>query len=434
MSLNRRHFLSIAGASAAAVSLAACAGGSASGSGEGQEGNGTLQFWSNHPGGKKDVEQKMVDAWNKANPDTPAKLITAGANYEELGQKFNAALSGGDLPDVILASDVTWFNFALNEQTEPLDDLWKEAGIKSGDIVDSLREDYEHNGKHYGMPYCRSTCLMYFNVDHLKKAGLPTDRGPETWDEFAEWAPKLMKVNGGKPALAVPTGTEYLDWYFQGMVWAFGGAYSEEWTATFTKPETLEAGKFLQDQVKAGHIGIVKDASNVFGLGNASALLESTGSLGGLKDSAKFEFVTTFLPGPGPSCPTGGAGLAMPSGISDERKKTAIKFMDFMTKPENTVTFTQATGYMPVRKSALELPEEKKYLKENPNAQTAIDQLAENTKPQDAARVSVPGGGARIGGALDRITTGGEDVETVFKELNKETQGKIDSDIKPLLK
>lgn len=433
MSLNRRTFLSIAGASATAASLAACAGGGA-GAGGGQESDGPLQFWSNHPGGSKDVEDAMIKAWNDANPDTPAELVSAGSNYEELAQKFNAALSGGDLPDVIIASDVTWFNFALNEQTEPLDDLWKDAGVDSDDLVESLREDYNLNDKHYGMPYCRSTCLMYFNLDHLEKAGLPTDRGPETWDEFTEWAPKLIEVNGGKPALAMPTGTDYLDWYFQGMVWAFGGAMSEDWTATFTKPETIEAGQFLQDQVKAGNIGIVKDASNVFGLGNASGLMQSTGSLGGLTDSAKFDFITTYLPGPGPSCPTGGAGLAMPSGISDERKQVAVKFMDFLTNPENTVTFSQATGYMPVRKSALELPEEKTYLSKNPNAETAINQLSENTKPQDAARVFVPGGGSRIGGALDRITTGGEDVKTVFEDLNKETQDKIDSDITPLLK
>ncbi|MBB4735989.1 sn-glycerol 3-phosphate transport system substrate-binding protein [Micrococcus cohnii] len=431
--LDRRSLLAFAGLSVAATSLTACAGGT-SGGGSGQEGDGTLQFWSNHPGGKKELEEEMVKAWNKANPDTPAKLITAGADYEELGQKFNAALSGGDLPDVILASDVTWFNFALNEQTEPLDDLWKEAGVKTDDYVDSLLKDYELEGKHYGMPYCRSTCLMYFNSEHLEKAGLPTDRGPETWEEFEEWAPKLKKVNGGKPALALPSGTDYLDWYFQGMVWAFGGALSEDWKATFTKKETLEAGKFLQKQVEEGNISIEKDASNVFGLGNASGLLQSTGSLGGLQEAAKFDFMTAFLPGPGPSCPTGGAGMAMPSGISDERKKTAVKFMEFMTNAENTVKFTQATGYMPVRKSALELPEEQKYLEENPNAKTAIDQLEENTKSQDAARVFVPGGGSRIGGALDRITTGGEDVEKVFKELNEETQRKIDSDITPLLK
>ena len=156
--------------------------------------------------------------------------------------------------------------------------------------------------------------------------------------------------------------------------------------------------------------------------------------MGGLKETATIPFITTYLPGPGPSAATGGAGLAVPAGISDERKANAVKFIDFLTNTENTIKFSQKTGYMPVRKDALDDPEEKKFLEENPNAQTAIEQLNENTKPQDYARVFVPGGGQRIGGVLDRITVGNEDVESAFGDLQKETQSVIDRDITPKLK
>ena len=110
-----------------------------------------------------------------------------------------------------------------------------------------------------------------------------------------------------------------------------------------------------------------------------------------------------------------------------------MKFIDFITNTENTIMFSQKTGYMPVRKDALDNPEERKFLDENPNAETAIKQLNENTKPQDFARVFVPGGGKRIGGALDKITVGGQDVEKVFADLDKETQQVIDRDITPKL-
>lgn len=167
-------------------------------------------------------------------------------------------------------------------------------------------------------------------------------------------------------------------------------------------PLPIEAGKFLQDQVKAGNIVINKDANNAFGIGNSAGLLQSTGSLGGLAKSAQIPFVTTYLPGPKPGACAGGAGLAIPNKISDERKVNAVKFVDFLTNTQNTIMFTQATGYMPVRKDAVDDPAEAKYLEENPNAMTAIKQLAENTAPQDYARVFVPGGGKLIGGGLDR--------------------------------
>lgn len=431
---SRRALLGGAGAAALALGgLSACGNTSGSGSGGGQASTGPIQFWSNHPGSSKAVEEKIIAAWNSANPDNQVQLIDGGSNYEELAQKFNAALSGGQLPDVIVASDVTWFNFALNEATTPLDDIWKEAGVKPETYVDTLREDYTFDGKHYGMPYARSTTLMYFNTDAMTKAGLDPAKGPSTWQEFAEWAPKLKEAMGGKPALIIPDGTDYLDWYFQGMIWTFGGGYSKEWEPTFTKAESIAAGKFLQEQVKAGNIAITKDAANTFGIGNSAGLLQSTGSLGGLKKSAQVPFVTTYLPGPKPGACTGGAGLAVPNGISDERKVNAVKFIDFLTSTQSTIEFTQATGYMPVRKDAVDDPAEAKFLEENPNAMTAIKQLAENTAPQDYARVFVPGGGKLIGAGLDRITIGGEDVEKVFGELSTETTKVYERDIKPLL-
>ena len=103
-----------------------------------------------------------------------------------------------------------------------------------------------------------------------------------------------------------------------------------------------------------------------------------------------------------------------------------------MTNPENTVYFSQNTGYMPVRTSAVELPDEKKYLDEHPNFLTAVNQL-EHTQKQDAGRVFVQGGGQRIGAALDKIA-GGADVAQSFKAIDTEEQKIIDRDITPKLK
>lgn len=425
--LNRRRFLALAGATASALTLGACAG-TGGGSGDAAEGEpGTINFWSNHPGLSKDLEVKLGNDFVAANAGTKVNVIDAGANYEEVAQKFNAALSGGELPDVLVISDVTWFNLALNEAITPLDSMFSAAGVETGDYVDSLFADYEFKDQHYALPYARSTPLFYYNKDIWKAAGLP-DRGPKTWQEFAEWGPKLAS-QGAKGAMAISDGTDYLDWYFQGMIWSFGGSYSQEWKPTFTEPKSIEAGKFLQKLFADKYLRIATEPSSDFSAGIASGFIDSTGTLGGLAETVKFDFGTAFLPAPEGvlSCPTGGGGLAIPSGISDERKALALKFINFITSTENTVTFSQATGYMPTRKSALKDPKEVAFLKANPNSRTAVEQLP-FTKSQDYARVFVPGGGLRIGAALDRIARG-DDVEQVFGQLNTETQEVIDRDI-----
>lgn len=246
-----------------------------------------------------------------------------------------------------------------------------------------------------------------------------------------EWSEALKgAVGSDKFALELADGSNYLDWYFQNMAWGYGGAYSQEWTPTFSDPGTVKAGQFLQELAKGGVVKFNATPEADFSAGLAACILQSTGSLGGISKDAGFEVGTAFLPGTD-NCPTGGAGVAVPANISDERKANAVKFAEFLTNPENTVTFTQATGYMPVRKSAVELPEEVSYLEENPNAKTAIDQLP-HTRSQDHARVLLPGGGARIGKALDQVAQG-QDVAAVFAALDAESQQVFENQIKSKL-
>ena len=116
---SRRGFLGLAGA-AGIAGLSACAGtGTAPSTGSGGGSSNTIEFWSNHPGNSKPVEQEIIKAFEAANPSLKVKLVDAGKNYEEVAQKFNASLAGGQLPDVVVVSDVTWFNFALNKQLAP---------------------------------------------------------------------------------------------------------------------------------------------------------------------------------------------------------------------------------------------------------------------------------------------------------------------------
>ncbi|TCN46806.1 sn-glycerol 3-phosphate transport system substrate-binding protein [Rhodococcus sp. SMB37] len=439
--LNRRGFLGLTGLVATSAALAACAGtgggssGSSSASGSGAAGDATtVNFWSNHPGKSIEIEKELISRFQAQNPELTVNLIDGGKNYEEVSQKFNAALSGGDLPDVVVLSDVWWFNYAITGAIAPLDDLFSTVGVDTGDYVDSLLADYLYEGSHFALPYARSTPLFYYNKDVWTQAGLP-DRGPESWAEFDEWGPRIQEVVGsGKWAHGWGNAADYLGWTFEGPIWTFGGAYSDGWDLKFTDSKTLEAGAFLKDMIHTKkYASVSNDIANDFSAGLLASTIASTGDLSGITSNAAFEFGTAFLPAPdGPGCPTGGAGLAIPSGISDERKANALKFVDFVTNGDNTAYFSQNTGYMPVRKSAVENDEMKKYLDENPNARTAVDQLAV-TRSQDYARVFVPGADQVIGTGLEKIALQNADVAMTFAEIQDQLQQIIDRQITPNL-
>lgn len=438
--MDRRKFLALLSTATAASALAACAGTSttakksteSSASGEVTE----LTWWSNHPGSSKDIETELISRFEKANPGIKINLVDAGKDYGEVAQKFNAALTGSDLPDIVVLADVTWYNFAINGQLANVDELAKEANVDLSTYVKPLYEDYAHDGGHFGLPFARSTPLFYYNKEAWKAAGLP-DRGPESWDEMDEWAVKLKEANPDMKPFAWSDGKNYLSWYFQGANWAKGGSFSDDWEFKLTDPKTIEAIEWLKKitDPKDGYAYMGNDTAMDFSAGKCAATMLSTGSLGGVKDNAKFEFGTAFLPNPlgEGACPTGGAGLSIPAKIDKSRQLAAVKFIDFITNDENTSYWSQNVGYMPVRSTAVDHPEQKKFMEENPNFATAIKQLPD-TRPQDNVRIFLPNGDQEIGGALEKIITNRDDVKSTMEALEKSMKATYENQVAPLLK
>lgn len=440
--LDRRRFLrsaSIAGLATAA--LAACGGPSTSGgAGAGAESidyTGVtpapeITWWSNNPGGSQAVSQQIIDAFHASQSQVKVQLVTAGKNYEEIAQRFQTAQTGGTLPDLVVLSDVWWFRYYMQRSIVALDPLIEALNIETADYRPQLLSDYQYDGRQWALPWARSTPLFYYNKTHWAAAGLP-DRAPRTWAEFAEWVPRLQAANtGAQKPFQLPALDGYAGWSFQNNLWGWGGAWSKDWDITTDSPESVAALTFLQDSVySGGWSGVAsKDSADDLAAGAASATVSSTGSLVGILQAAKFDVGAGFLPGgpaaTAPVCPTGGAGLGVPAGITPERQLAAATFVKFLTSPENTVTFAGATGYMPVRTSADIAP----LVAKAPQSRVAIDQLAV-TRTQDRARVFLPGADQEMAKSSAAILTQRADVATTMTALKTTLQAIYDRDVKP---
>lgn len=444
--LSRRGFLGLSGGLAAAAALAAC-GGPDTGGGDKSTSAGDLDFsgvkpassitfWSSDPGGSHDVTQQIVDDFHKSQSAIKVNLVTAGANYEELANKFQAKLTGGGLPDIVVFSDVWWFRYYLQDNIIPLDSLFSAAGFEIDDYNQQLLSDYKYDGKYWAVPWARSTPLFYWNKSHWKAAGLP-DRAPATWDEFHEWMPKLAKANPHAIPYKLPDVAGYAGWSFQNNLWGWGGGWSKQdsFDVTCNSAESVAALQWLQDLVYKDKVSSVaaKDSTNDLSAGAASSTVASTGSLVGILKAAKFEVGAGFLPGgpkdTSPVCPTGGAGVGIPKKIAKENQLAAATFIKFLTSPENTVKFSQATGYMPVRTSA----DTSSLTSKTPQAKVAIDQLAK-TRTQDWARVFLPGADLEMAKSCQKILTQKADVQSEMDSLKTTLEKIYTTQVKPNLK
>src|SRR5690606_8191588 len=175
-------------------------------------------------------------------------------------------------------------------------------------------------------------------------------------------------------------------------------------------------------------VGFSSDTNADFQSGIYASLIGSTGSLTGHLEAAQFEVGTAFLPvGPagGPTVPTGGTGLAIPSSRSPEQQLAAAMFLKFRTDTDNTATFSQETGYMPVRQTAIDGEIMAAVYEETPQFRTSVDQLTE-TRVQDWVRVVTPGGDQIITDGIEELVRGGKGPEegfaTVTSKLDRRSE------------
>lgn len=380
-----------------------------------------ITYWGSFAAGSVngEAEAGMVERFNTSQSDVVVNYQFQGT-YEETAQKLTAGLAAGDVPDVCLLSDVWWFKFYLNNALAPLNDFMTAEGTDPADYVDSLINEGNREGVQYWMPFARSTPLFYYNRDMFGEIGVT--EAPKTWEEFTAYAPQLVQKDGDtltRAAFAHPSSGSYIAWLFQGVVWQFGGQYSDaDFNMQVNEGGSVEAGNFYRSSVADGWASTPTDVDADFLNGLTASMMASTGGMTRFLREATFDFGTAFLPeGPaGFGCPTGGAGMAVMA--ASEKQDAAYKFVAFGSTPENTAWWSQQTGYMPVRKSAIELPEMVAFYDENPQARVAVEQLAQ-TRPQDAARVFVPNGDQIIGGGLERITIDLEEVQPAFDDVNQ---------------
>jgi sn-glycerol 3-phosphate transport system substrate-binding protein len=375
-------------------------------------------YWGAFSGALGERETEIVQRFNDSQTDVKLTYESQN-NYEELAQKVTAALAGGQAPDIALLSDVWWFKFYVANALAPLNDFISANQIDVADFQDSLIVEGYRDETYWWMPFARSTPLLYYNKTMFDAAGIT--ELPKTWSEFAAMAPSL--VDGDRKAFVHPSSASYIAWLFQGVTWAFGGQYSTpEFEMTMTNEGTVAAGEYYRASVQSGWAGTPDAPETDFENELAAAGMFSTGGLTARKNNIgdKFEWRTAFLREEKQfGCCTGGAGLALLAGSPPEKQEAAFQFIKYVTSTEGTIWWSQNTGYMPVRKSAVASEEMNAFFAENPNSKVAVDQLP-LTKPQDAARVFVPNGDQIIGKGLERITINGEEPAIVFEDVDAE--------------
>jgi len=388
-----------------------------------------ISFWGNHPGNSIEFETEMAENFEEET-GIKVNIVSAGSDYDEVAQKFQTAQVGGDAGDLVVVSDGTWFSAYLNGSIAPVDDIFEGAGLDTSTYYPSLYDDYLYEDSHYAVPYGRSVLVYMYNKDNFEAAGLG-DEAPATWDEVKEYSEKLADADTGAIPFTWPSDASYVSWGVTSFLWANGADWSDEWDfSPMTSDATVDALQFAQDSISDGWAEVLSgDPSTLFGAGSVSQMINSSGGIGAILDTAAFDVGVGVLPqgssGEADVVPSGGAGVAINANSEPEKQLAAAMFADYLTNEENTVDFSARTGYVPVRSDA----DTTTLTDDNPLFQSVIDSL-DLTRPQSYARVLVPGGATTLDSGLMDIFVDKADVATTLEDMQSQIQSSYDSNVK----
>ena len=323
----------------------------------------------------------------KESPGIKVKPIYAGT-YQETIVKVLTALKSGEPPQMSVLLSTDMFTLIDEDAIVPFDEMATSADDKAWmkSFFPAFMLNSQTSGKTWGVPFQRSTIVLYWNKDLFKEADLDPDVPPATWAEQVTFAQKLTKLDQSKGAsqwgIQVPSsGFPY--WLFQGFATQAGTVLmNEAGNRTFyDRAEVVEALTYWVDlsrKHKVHPTGIVEWGTTPkdFFEKQAAMIWTTTGNLTNVRNNAKFPFGVAMLPaGKRRGSPTGGGNFYISRKAPAAQQEAAFKFMRWMTSPERAAQWCVDTGYVAVRPDAFDTPALKKYVTDFPAAAVARDQL-----------------------------------------------------------
>jgi multiple sugar transport system substrate-binding protein len=146
------------------------------------------------PNQRPDLQAKLFEQYNKANPGVKVEVETGGATSELQRQYLSTVLNAKDSAiDLFLIDIVNPAQYASKGWIEPLDKYVGGAAVLKNDYLPVYQQANVIGGKLYAMPSQGDAMFMYYRKDLLTKHGVAE---PKTWEELAAAAKKITAAEG----------------------------------------------------------------------------------------------------------------------------------------------------------------------------------------------------------------------------------------------
>jgi sn-glycerol 3-phosphate transport system substrate-binding protein len=381
-----------------------------------------IQWWHSMTAVNNEWVNDLAKQFNESQK--AYKIVpTYKGSYTDSFTAAIAAFRAGQAPHILQVFEVgTATMMASKGASVPVAKVMKDAGYKFNPAayIPAVAGYYTApNGQMLSFPFNSSTTVFYVNKDAFKAAGIDTAKLPATWSDVAAAAAKLKAAGHKCPFTVAWQGWTQLEsfstWHNVELATKKNGLAGWDARLVANSPLHVRHIENLGNMAKQG-LFIYKGRDNIpeatFVSGECAMITTSSGFFGNVKKNAKFDWAVTTLPyyadvpGAPQNTVIGGASLWVMSGKKPADYKGVAAFFDFLSNPEIQSASHKRTGYLPITLAAYELTAKSGFYKDNPGADTAVNQMIR--KVTDKSR------GIRLGNYVQIRRIADEELEGVW--------------------
>ena len=350
----------------------------------------TIEMWHYMNGGQADALNSIIEDFNATNDKGITVNAISQGSIVDLNKKVISAAQSNSLPAIInvypdiatgLIEDKKLVNLSsfINDKNVGMAD-------EMDDFVDSFIQETSqwNNGEVYGLPMTKSTEVLYVNKNMLESLGYTLeDLEGLTFEKLAEISNKAVTELG-----VAGFGFDSSSNAFISSLKMNGLDFVDsKGTINVDNEWVREYMTFFQKQAESGAFRIAgedKFLSNPFVNQKMLCYQGSSAGYAYLNHGGAFEIAVVEVPvfeGKDKAVIQQGASLFVTNNVSAEAQYAAYEFVKFATNAENTAKFATATGYLPVRKSAVETEIVKNILNDETSLYSQVYNVAQKSLP-----------------------------------------------------
>ena len=334
----------------------------------------------------RDALEEIATKYNASQSKVKVRVENQGTSNDELWKKYQAGVKAKDLPGIAVLDDTVTQQIVDSGTVLPAQSCIEADHYDMSDFLPTGQAYYTIDGVLYPSSLNLSGALLYYNKNHLRRAGLDPEKAPQTLEEVRQQARAIKAAGVVDKPVVLQVSPAIIEMFLTGAGAPIvnndngrgsgatdASAYDNETTVGFYRwvREMVDEGLMEALPQTPGQIGQYLSMANQ----KASMTIETSTAATSVEAFLKGDLNTRGLPEgidagavdpqaldigaakvPGIKAPgrlaMGGGAWYITNTTKPEVQAAAWDFMKYFNSTESQVTWNLVGSYLPYRMSA----------------------------------------------------------------------------------